>query len=180
MRPSIDETMLQVAAALSRRSTCLKMAVGCVLTDAQGRILATGYNGVAAGRLHCNELKLVHPDGVRAIIDHEYPHKCPGADAPPGADLCEAVHCEQNALTWCRDPDAIFSAYVTVSPCMRCVKQLLNTGCRRIVFLDEYTREPQAAALWRSAGRVWTRLGTAEEAPERRRPASWSKDNCLD
>jgi dCMP deaminase len=157
--------MLQVAAALARRSTCLKMGVGCVLTDSRGRILSTGYNGVHHSALHCNELvpsgragELTSALGERAMLDN-YPNACPGAHAAAGADLCQAIHAEQNALTWCRDPDAVRTCYATVSPCMRCTKQLLGTGCARIVFLDEYALEgPQAASLWRGAGRVWNRL----------------------
>lgn len=169
MRPSIDETWLTVALALARRGTCFKMQVGCVLTDSRGRFLAGNYNGVAAGRPHCNESKEEGRDFVKfgkyvpghgqpmrpTRFETVFPHKCAGADAPPGSDLCEAVHAEQNALTWCRDPDAVRVCYTTISPCMRCVKQLLNTGCERIVFPSEYTREPQAAALWRGAGRAW-------------------------
>lgn len=158
MRPTIDETMLEVVLALSRRGTCLKMLAGCVLTDRRGRIISTGYNGVAAGRPHCNErahAREVVEGRIDAINIPEYQHKCAGADAPPGSDLCEAVHAEQNALTWCRAPDSIHACYLNVSPCMRCAKQLLNTGCKRIVFLEEYTREPQARALWTGAGREW-------------------------
>lgn len=155
MRPTIDETMLEVVLALSRRGTCLKMLAGCVLTDRRGRIISTGYNGVAAGRPHCNH-SLSEDGFTYSPLDvNEHPHKCAGADAPPGSDLCEAVHAEQNALTWCRAPDSIHACYLNVSPCMRCAKQLLNTGCKRIVFLEEYTREPQARALWTSAGREW-------------------------
>lgn len=158
MRPSIDETMLEVVLALARRGTCLKMLAGCVLTDRRGRIISTGYNGVAAGRPHCNDR--AQSAGAPGAIALSYPHACAGAYAQPGSDLCEAVHAEQNALTWCTRPDSIHSCYLNVSPCMRCAKQLLNTGCRRVVFLEEYTREPQARALWvgsreKPTGREW-------------------------
>jgi dCMP deaminase len=150
--------MLQVAAALARRSTCLKMAVGCVLADARGRILSTGYNGVHHSARHCNATRADLPGSAFSAGNSEHPHACPGALAGAGADLCQAIHAEQNALTWCRDPDAVWTCYATVSPCMRCAKQLLGTGCGRVVFLDEYALEPQAAALWRGAGRVWSRF----------------------
>jgi deoxycytidylate deaminase len=46
---------------------------------------------------------------------------------------------------------------VTASPCMTCAKLLLNTSCKRIVFLEEY---PHSASegLWVSTGREWTKL----------------------
>ena len=138
MRPLIDETMLEVAAVLAKRSTCIKAAVGCVLTDARGRILATGYNGVANGQPHCNEGFL-----------------CAGHERPPGSESCQAVHAEVNALMQCRDVDAIHTVYCSTEPCFRCTKELLNTGASRVVFTSVYGPEPQAGALWRSAGREW-------------------------
>lgn len=54
MRPSLDTYMMQLAEVASARTTCIKRAVGCVLTDHRGRVLAIAYNGVAAGVDHCN------------------------------------------------------------------------------------------------------------------------------
>jgi tRNA(Arg) A34 adenosine deaminase TadA len=75
-----------------------------------------------------------------------------------GLDLCEAIHAEQNALLQCRDTKEIEVAYVTASPCVTCVKLFMNTGCKRIVFLEEY---PHSAAkeLWKGE---WTHHGTIE------------------
>lgn len=152
-RTSIDETWLMVAIALAHRGTCMKFKVGCVLTDSAGHLLAANYNGVAAGEPHCNEVSTFSQiTGKRPL---EYLHKCAGASAPAGSDLCEAIHAEQNALTRCLLPDQVFTCYLTTSPCMRCTKQLLNTNCKRILFLDEYTREPQAKELWTRRGRDW-------------------------
>jgi dCMP deaminase len=155
----MDETWLAVASILARRGTCIKARVGCVLADAGGRLLAANYNGVASGQPHCNEEVAVrgskwHPGGKIGN-----PHACnSGRPFPPGADLCEAVHAEQNALTRCKYPDEILTCYSTISPCMRCAKQLLNTGCRRIVFAEEYLAEPQARRLWEDSGREWLAL----------------------
>lgn len=155
--------MLGVASVLARRSTCAKAAVGCVLCDAHGRILSTGYNGVARGQPHCNAVGYVNPAAQRRVVFLEpypahgatqlvHPHRCAGADAPAGADLCEAIHAEANALLWCRDPDAVRTAYVTLSPCMRCAKELLQTGLKQLVYGAPYTQEPQALELLRRAG----------------------------
>lgn len=42
------------------RTTCLRRGVGAVLLNERGHVLATGYNGVAAGQPHCNENRIVH------------------------------------------------------------------------------------------------------------------------
>ena len=153
MRIGRDEWGLRLASATALRSTCLRRHVGCVLTDAWGRVLATGYNGVARGVAHCNDAVT---DG-RTVTT--YPNACAGAGMASGTglDLCEATHAEANALLQCRDPDQIETCYVTTAPCITCVKLLVNTGCRRVVFEDEYAVSGER--LWLSSeGRTWVRV----------------------
>jgi len=135
-RPSVDQTMLDIAHIMSRRATCVKLSVGCVLTDVDGIVVGTGYNGVPRGCRHCIEVP------------------CPGATAPKGADLCEAVHAEENALL---SPEAhrAFTCYVTHAPCMRCTKVLLNTNIQNIIFTHLDNVETNAEELWRRMGRQW-------------------------
>ena len=151
MRPSRDEWAMQLALLTAKRATCLRRQVGCVLLNARGHVMATGYNGVASGLPHCN-----HHD---PFCDVGFPHACSGAKASSGQDLdgCQAIHAEQNALLQCRDVYQIHTAYVTASPCVTCTKLLLNTSCERIVYLDEYPHSA-ARALWVGAGRAWNQL----------------------
>lgn len=155
MRPTRDEWAMQLAVLTAGRSTCLRRHVGCVLLSARGHVLSTGYNGVAAGQKHCNEHDQFHETG--------YPHACEGADAKSGTqlDLCQAIHAEQNALLQCRDIYAVDICYVTVSPCVTCTKLLLNTSCRRILFVDPYP-QPEARRLWVEAGRVWDQAASPD------------------
>lgn len=157
MRPPKDEVFLRMAAELSRLSTCHRLHVGCVLVDSRGQIDGTGFNGVASGLPHCNERS---PGAL--IVDETpqaYPYRCKNSDAQLGApNGCEAVHAEQNALMQCSDRFRLAVAYTTHSPCLVCTKMLLNTCCRRVVFLYEYPA-PQARDLWRGAGREWVQLG---------------------
>jgi dCMP deaminase len=159
MRLSRDEWALKLALLTAQRTTCCRRAVGCVLLNARGHVLSTGYNGVAAGLPHCNDEILYDVDShdVKPVLLHV--HACSGATAPSGTNLdgCQAIHAEQNALLQCRDMYAIHTAYVTASPCMTCCKLLLNTSCQRIVYVEEY---PHSAAkdLWTGAGRAWEQL----------------------
>ena len=192
MRPTKDQWAMQLALVTARRATCLRRAVGCVLLNERGHVIATGYNGVAAGQKHCNELvekPVYHNDprvkydpqaqvwvfngketpsfGVRFLtgkgnfqcvgFEPSHPHACPGADSPSGTNLdaCQAIHAEQNALLQCKDVYSIHTCYVTASPCVTCTKLLLNTGCQRIVFVEEYP-QPAAKDLWVSSGRQWS------------------------
>ena len=158
-RISRDEWGVCLATTTAERGTCLRRKVGCVLVDSVGRVLATGYNGVARGLPHCNERVLGEFEEVnlenleqsgRLTRQVTFPNACPGAFLPSGTGLetCEAIHAEQNALLACRDPDAVETCYITVSPCIHCVKMLMNTGCRRIVFREPYVHDETARELW--------------------------------
>lgn len=121
-RPSLHETMINVAQTLSDRATCSRRKVGCVLVDERGQILSTGYNGNGRGLPHCIE------------------KPCAGAtfEAGTGLDQCEAIHAEQNALLQCHDVNKIFSCYTTTMPCSHCTKLLLNTSCLNVYYLEDY------------------------------------------
>jgi dCMP deaminase len=136
-------TMIALARVIAQRSTCPRRRVGAVATDVHGRVIAVAHNGVAMGEPHCST---------------ERP--CAGRDAPSGAslDACLACHAETNLLLFCPDVMKIDTLYVTASPCTLCLRYLLNTSTRRIVFDEEYPH-PEARARWLAAGREWVRLG---------------------
>ena len=139
MRPSIIEYFSVMALVVSSRGTCIRRRVGCVLVSKDGKVLATGYNGVPSGFHHC--------------IDTP----CEGArfKSGKGLDKCEAIHAEQNALLQVSDVSLIDTAYCTTAPCIHCLKLLLNTGCKRIVFNEDYPHSDASRDLWERAGRVW-------------------------
>ncbi len=149
-RISRDEVGLRLAQVWSLRGTCGRRRVGCVLMDAAGFQVGSGYNGPASGAQHCTA---------------DTP--CAGFGAPSGMmlDACEAVHAEVNALIRCDRPRDIHTCYVTTSPCASCIKMLRNTPCQRIVFATLYATEHVALARdrWLSAGREWLHLPLNEE-----------------
>lgn len=173
MRPDRDSWAMALAVVTAQRATCLRRQVGSVLLNARGHVLATGYNGVAAGQKHCNEVtgEIINPDlkmpnGVFRSAEHweretikVHAHSCPGAKAASGTNLdgCHAIHAETNALMQCRDVYEIDSIYVTSSPCISCTKMLLNTSCRRVVFLGDYPH-PASKDLWVNSGRIWEKF----------------------
>jgi dCMP deaminase len=130
MRPQHDEYFMQMVKVVATRSTCLRRSVGCVLVNHRNHILATGYNGVAAGAVHCNEERFNQATRLWDFMD-----ACPGAQSPSGTNLegCAAVHAEQNALLQCRNVYEIETAYISVAPCDSCLKLFLNTSCQRLV-----------------------------------------------
>lgn len=135
MRPDIDRYFLAIACVVASRATCQRRAVGCVLVDPYKHIIATGYNGLSAGEIHC--------------IDTP----CEFAEGKSGTP-CNAIHAEINALIQCTQPQMIETVYCTASPCIHCTRALLNTPAKRVVFHKHYPH-PEARVLWESVGRVW-------------------------
>ena len=167
IRPTHDEYFLAIAGVVATRATCLRRAAGCVLVDARGHVLATGYNGRPSGCPHCNELTRCVPLGqsdqaIPAKLIDTWPHVCAGVlidgklvASGTNLDACEAIHAEQNALLQCSNIYNIETCYVTVSPCLTCVKLLLNTNCKRVVFAIPYAHDEIASRLWTAGGRIW-------------------------
>jgi len=125
-RPSYDDYFMEMAYVVSKRSTCLRRKVGAILV-LDKHILSTGYNGAPKGLPHCEEVgclreKLNVPSGER----HE---------------LCRGLHAEQNAIIQA----AVFGVsikgstlYCTNTPCVVCVKMLINAGVKEIVYSGDY------------------------------------------
>lgn len=164
-RVSKDKYFLQMALLTATRGTCPRRQVGCVLVNALGHVIGTGYNGVPRGVPHCHEIKDTNqlPIGVNlnGDITFQMPSNfCTGAtySSGEGLDKCQAVHAEQNALLQCADTQQIAKAYISCSPCMHCIKLFMNTSCQELVFGEEYASAEDAKALWLSVGRKWTLL----------------------
>lgn len=139
-----DSYYLNIALAVSKRSTCLKRHYGCVIVK-NDIIVATGYNGSVRGEENCCD---------RGV--------CKRADAEryTNYELCDSVHAEQNALIAvsreqligstvylaCEEfkyddaNSAIFDIEIygwiedyNPEPCGICMRMLKNAGVTRIV-----------------------------------------------
>jgi dCMP deaminase len=164
-RPTKDQYFMSIARIVATRSTCLRRAVGCVLVNERGHILATGYNGVAAGQGHCNEARghtygRANPGDIGMIQIPVYPYACPGAQSKSGEalDECGAIHAEQNALLQCADVHEIFACYTTTEPCVTCAKLLLNTSCRTVYFAEPYAGAKFGESLFLAGKRTWVHI----------------------
>jgi len=132
LRPDVVITMMRIANTLAARSTCKKLSVGCVLTDVNNRILSAGYNGLPKGWIHCKN------EG-NTICNWR----------------CGATHAESNALLSCYAPrKEIHNCYVTHSPCLACMKQLIQTGCSYIYYREKSDEYNIASEYWYAADRL--------------------------
>ncbi len=138
-RPDIDEYFLKIASVVAERSTCLRHHVGAVAVRDK-HILATGYNGAAAGLKDCLELgclrnELNIPSGQR----HE---------------ICRAIHAEQNVIIQASLHGVSLEGstiYCTHTPCVLCAKMLVNARISRYVSFGSYN-DSSFKELFRDAG----------------------------
>lgn len=138
-RPDIDEYFLKIASVVAERSTCRRHHVGAVAVKDK-HILATGYNGAAAGLKDCLELGCLRdekniPSGTR----HE---------------ICRGIHAEQNAIIQASLHGVSLegaTVYVTHTPCILCAKMLANARVKRFVTFGKYA-DDSFVELFNEAG----------------------------
>jgi dCMP deaminase len=128
-RPSWHQYFLTITRNVAERSTCTRAKVGAVIVRDKN-ILATGYNGAPAGMPHCLD--------VGCLV---YTSRTPTGELEE--NCFRTIHAEINAIAQAakngasiRDADI----YITHTPCIHCVKVLINTGIRRIFYERDYKR----------------------------------------
>jgi dCMP deaminase len=126
-RPTWDQYFMTITRQVAERSTCLRAKVGAVIVRDKN-ILATGYNGAPAGLPHCTD--------VGCLI---YRSTTPSGDVEENCFRC--IHAEMNAIAQAAKNGASIrdaAVYVTHTPCIQCLKVLINTGIKRIVYDKPY------------------------------------------
>jgi dCMP deaminase len=125
-RIPLYEVYMRMAEELAKRSTCARLRVGTVITDAGlSNVLGIGYNGNASG----------------------LPNRC---DSPePGR--CGCIHSEMNALV--KAPGSVRDkvVFVTSSPCVMCAKLIVQSGVTHVFYRAAY-REPVGLGVLGEAG----------------------------
>lgn len=131
-RMSWEEFFATQSRVMALRSTCSRLAVGCVIVRDK-RMIASGYNGSIVGDVHCIDV------GCRIVDGH----------------CVRAIHAEQNAILQCaRFGISTEGAdiYVTHLPCLQCTKSIIQAGIRRVYYEESYRPDPYAQELLDLAG----------------------------
>lgn len=132
-RLSVNDYYLNIAKAVSARSTCLRRQYGAVIVN-KGEIIATGYNGGVRGGINCSD----HKKCVRMNKPH---------NSGDYSD-CHAVHAEQNAIISASRRDMLGGDLYLfgcensidicdIKPCPICMKLIINAGINRIITKDK-------------------------------------------
>ena len=126
-RLSWDQYFMTITRQVAERSTCTRAKVGAVIVRDKN-ILATGYNGAPAGMPHCTD--------VGCLI---YESKTPNGDIEQ--NCFRTIHAEMNAIAQAAKNGASIkegAIYITHTPCIHCLKVLVNTGIKEIYYERAY------------------------------------------
>ncbi len=125
-RPSWDRYFMNIAYNVSERSNCIRRQVGAVIVRDRN-IISTGYNGT--------------PMGVKNCYEGGCPRCASEAPSGTGLDTCLCVHAEQNAIAFAARHGARTEGgalFTTLRPCFGCLKESIQAGIVRIVYLEPY------------------------------------------
>jgi len=156
--PTEEETIMAMAYANSRRSSCLKRKVGAILIDDYGNVFSSGYNEVPINENTCyNLMRGCYRDIQRTKIFDEINNLSKSTKKAEDIndllkkkykmlDYCRALHAEENAiLNVARFGSSVplkgATLYTTTYPCNLCAKKISQVGIRKIVYLEPYPQE---------------------------------------
>ena len=114
-----DECFMGMALVVSKRSKDPSSKVGAVIVDEDHKVVSLGYNGMPR-LIDDKELTWNKGEG----LDNKYLYVC---------------HAEFNAILNIRNGSSLkgCTVYVTLFPCNECAKAIIQTGIKRIVYLND-------------------------------------------
>lgn len=164
-KPNLDELYMHQACSISLRSTCLKRQVGAIIVRNDNEIgegsyvISSGCNNVPYGELDCVDLGGCFRDKEKDEIINRISHcsncgrkilnkgstKCSKCGEeiyiPKLFDICRAVHGEEEAILQAAKLGisvAGTTLYTSTHPCLLCSKEIINSGIKKIVYLESY------------------------------------------
>ena len=110
----LDEVFINIAKEVGSLSHCTRSKVGAVLVK-DGNVISFGYNGTPAGMDNgCEENNVTKE---------------------------EVIHAEMNSiLKAAKSGNSVEGStlYLTLSPCKECSKLILQSGVKKVVYLNTY------------------------------------------
>ena len=117
----LDKVFIEIAKQIGTLSYCTRAKVGAVLVKS-GNVISFGYNGTPSGMENCCEDE----------IDGKLVSKS------------EVLHAESNCILKAAKMGLSIDGttmYLTLSPCKDCAKLILQSGVKRVVYLDLFYRD---------------------------------------
>ena len=137
-----DLRLVKMARLIAEWSSCYRKgrAIGAVIVKDK-RIMTTGYNGAPAGLKTCRERGECMRDRLKI-------------ESGTHAELCYAIHAEQNAILQAAKLGISIDGgviYCTHQPCSVCAKMIVNVGIKRVIYEQGYP-DPFSLEIFKEAG----------------------------
>lgn len=114
---TFDRRYLEMAMIWAKNSYCIRRQVGALIVKGK-MIISDGYNGTPSG----------------------FENKCEDDD---NVTKPYVLHAEANAITKVaksHNSSENSTLYVTTSPCMECSKLIIQSGIKRVVYCNRYSK----------------------------------------
>ena len=118
----LDRTYLEMAQIWANLSKARRKKVGCLIVK-DGAIISDGYNGTPCG------------------FDNNCEYKDPKSFEDDLITKPEVLHAESNAITKLAKSTQSSQGstmYITISPCLECSKLIIQSGIKKVVYLNNY------------------------------------------
>lgn len=118
----LDKVFINIAREISSLSHCTRAKVGSILVK-DGNIISMGYNGMPSKMDNCCERE----DSSGSLVSKD-----------------EVLHAESNALLKAAKMGLSTDGatmYCTLSPCKDCSKLILQSGVKRVVYSELFSRD---------------------------------------
>lgn len=133
-RPDWDSYFINLAQAISMRSTCIRRTYGAIIVNDRA-IVATGYNGAARGEPNCIDTQQCVREQMNVPKGERY-------------ELCVAIHAEANAIISAPMTSTIGATIYIAGrnsdgtlasgqPCLMCARMITNAKIAKLVYLNE-------------------------------------------
>ena len=144
VRPDKHDYYLDIALAVSKRSTCLRRHYGCVIVN-NDIIIATGYNGSPRGETNCcdtgacgrqNAERYTNYENCLSVHAEQNALIAASHDRLQGATLylvCEEYKLNESKSAMWEEEIWDFNEDPDPKPCGICMRMIKNAGIKRIV-----------------------------------------------
>lgn len=114
-----NEYFMSIAILSSFRSKDTSTKVGAAIVSTEHKVLSLGYNGMPTG---IDENQVSWKREAEDQLDTKYPYVC---------------HAELNAILNAEKSLKGSILYVTLFPCNECAKAVIQSGIKKVIYLDD-------------------------------------------
>lgn len=141
---NFDLKYLKMAKIWAENSYAVRRKVGCLIVK-NNMIISDGFNGTPSSfsneceNVNCNyQQKHCYKTKMEKVMSPMYCKDCQYATL---VTKDEVLHAEANAITkLAKSGNSSEGAtiYITLSPCLNCAKLIVQSGIKRVVYMEEY------------------------------------------